>query len=124
MEQGKLSIEVAVGFSELIEDYVTSMNCYITAYSYGVVYEIGNYYLYGNWDYDDKTLNISFTLEETDALDLGLQNYEFNYKYPIIDDIKVLDRRIKLTAAMEIVDAVAQDKTRVQKILDFIDSEK
>jgi len=124
MEQGKLSIEVAVGSSELIEDYVTSMDCHILANSYGKYYEIGNYYLYGEWSYDDKTLYIDFTLEEMDGLDLGLQNYEFNYKYPIIDDIKVLDRRIKLTAAMEILDAVAQDKTRVQKILDFIDSEK
>jgi hypothetical protein len=124
MEQGKLSIEVAVGSSELIEDYVTSMDCHILANSYGKYYEIGNYYLYSEWSYDDKTLYIDFTLEEVDGLDLGLQNYEFNYKYPIIDDIKVLDRRIKLTAAMEILDAVVQDKTRVQKILDFIEEKE
>ncbi len=124
MEQGKLSIEVTVGYSELFEDHGISMDCYILAISYGKNYEIGNYYLYGNWDYDDKTLNISFTLEESDTLDLGLQNYEFSYKYPITDDIKVLDKRIKLTAAMEILDVVVQDKTRVQKILDFIDSEE
>jgi hypothetical protein len=124
MEQGKLLIEVTVGYSELFEDHGISMDCYILAISYGKNYEIGNYYLYGNWDYDDKTLNISFILEETDALDLGLQNYEFNIDFPIVDDIKKMDKEIKQTAAMEIFDAVVQDRTRVQKILDFIDSEK
>ncbi len=123
IEQGKLSIEVSVGHSDLIDHYVVSMDCYITVTSYNVSYEIGNYYLYGEWARDGKTLNISFSLEEVDTLDLGLQNYEFNYKYPITDDIKVLDRRIKLTAAMEILDAVAQEETRIQKINDFIDED-
>ena len=123
IEQGKLSIEVAVGFSELIEDYVTSMSCYITVISYNVSYEIGNYYLYGNWDYDDKTLTIRFTLEEMDALDLGLQNYEFSYKYPIIDDVKEMDKKIKQTAVYEILEAITQDETRIQKIIDFIDED-
>jgi len=123
MEQGKLSIEVSVGHSDLIEDYVVSMDCYITAISYNVSYEIGSYYLYGEWALDGKTLNIRFSLEEVDALNLGLQNYEFSLSYPIIDNIKEMDRKIKLSAAYEILDAITQDETRIQKINSFIDED-
>jgi hypothetical protein len=123
IEQGKLSIEVSVGHSDLIDHYVVSMDCYITAISYNVSYEIGSYYLYGEWDHDGKILNIRFSLEEVDALNLGLQNYEFSLSYPIIDNIKEMDRKIKLSAAYEILDAITQDETKIQKINSFIDED-
>jgi hypothetical protein len=121
--EDKLSIEVSVGFSDLIDHYVVSMDCYITVISYNVSYEIGNYLIYGEWEIDENILNISFSLEEVDALNLGLQNYKFNYKYPIIDDVKKMDKKIKLSAAYEILDEITQDETKIQKINSFIDED-
>jgi hypothetical protein len=123
IEQGKLSIEVSVGHSDLIDHYVVSMDCYISARSYGVQYEIGDYYIYGEWEIDENILNISFSLEAVNTVDLGLQNYKFNYKYPIIDDVKKMDKKIKQTAVYEILDAIIQDETRIQKINSFIDED-
>jgi hypothetical protein len=123
IEQGKLSIEVSVGHSDLIDHYVVSMDCYITAISYNVSYEIGNYLIYGEWARDGNILNIRFSLEEVDALNLGLQNYEFSHKYPIIDDVKKMDKKMKLSAAYEILDEITQDETKIQKINSFIDED-
>jgi hypothetical protein len=115
---------VSIGYSSEIDDYTVAFDCNINVINDGITFDIGSYFVYCNYSLEKNLLSMDFILEDFDTIDIGLNNYEFNLKLPLIEDVKEMDKKIKKTASFEIMDEIFRDKNKLKKIDSYVRDNK